>query len=140
MRLKHTHLHRAESITQLLEKEMKRLNVPGITIAVVQKGEIVYERALGVKNEAGDPVTADTMFEAASLTKTLFGTMVMGMAQRGELDLDRPIAEVFQGKPWSDDPSFSAITPRHCLCHGSGLPNWEEQPMSMLFEPMKGFS
>ena len=140
MRLKHTYLRQPELITELLTKEMERFGIPGVTAAIVQKGEIVYEKALGVKNAAGDPVTADTLFEAASLTKTLFGTMVMQMAERGELDLDRPIMEVYQAEPWSDDPRFLTITPRHCLCHGTGLPNWGPKPLPLKFDPMTSYS
>lgn len=140
MQIKDTYRNCEESVTRLLQKEMERWKVPGITVAIMEQGNIVYEKALGVKNPAGDPVTEDTLFEAASLTKTLFGTMVMGMAQRGQLNLDQPIMDVYQAKPWSDDPLFASITPRHCLCHGSGLPNWEEQPLKFLFQPMASYS
>ena len=81
-----------------------------------------------------------TLFESASLTKTLFGTLVLRLAQEGRLDIDRPIMDTLQDTPWSDDPRFVRITPRQCLCHACGLPNWEAKPMHMLFDPGQQYS
>ncbi|MBQ8589974.1 MAG: beta-lactamase family protein [Firmicutes bacterium] len=140
MRLNRTYLADTTKITDLLNKEMERCGVPGITVAAINKGEIIYTKALGVKNTQGDPVTEDTLFEAASLTKTLFATMVNGMAERGEVDMDKPVMDVYQGAPWSDDPRFLKITPRHCFCHGAGLPNWAPKPMEVKFDALTSYS
>ena len=140
MRLNRDYLADTTMITEFLTKEMERCNVPGITVAAIHKGEIVYSKALGVKTPQGEPMTEKTLFEAASLTKTLFGTMVNKMAEQGDLDLDKPISEVYIGDPWSDDPRFKTITPRHCLCHGSGLPNWAPKPMEVMFDPLSSYS
>ena len=140
MRLNRDYLADTTLITEFLTKEMERCNVPGITVAAIHKGEIVYSKALGVKTPQGEPMTEKTLFEAASLTKTLFGTMVNKMAEQGDLDLDKPISEVYIGDPWSDDPRFKTITPRHCLCHGSGLPNWAPKPMEVMFDPLSSYS
>ena len=119
---------------------MEHYNVPGITVALVNKGEIIYQAALGVKNPQGDPITEDTLFEAASLTKTMFATMVNGMAEQGMINMDKPIMDVFQGAPWSEDPRFMTLTPRHCFCHGTGLPNWAPKPMEIMFDPLSSYS
>ena len=140
MRLNRDYLADTTLITEFLTKEMERCNVPGITVAAIHKGEIVYSKALGVKTPQGEPMTEKTLFEAASLTKTLFGTMVNKMAEQGDLDLDKPISEVYIGDPWSDDPRVKTITPRHCLCHGSGLPNWAPKPMEVMFDPLSSYS
>ena len=140
MRLNRDYLADTTLITEFLTKEMERCNVPGITVTAIHKGEIVYSKALGVKTPQGEPMTEKTLFEAASLTKTLFGTMVNKMAEQGDLDLDKPISEVYIGDPWSDDPRFKTITPRHCLCHGSGLPNWAPKPMEVMFDPLSSYS
>jgi len=140
MRLNRTYLDDTTKITELLEMEMERFGVPGITVAAVHKGEVIYSKALGVKNPQGDPVTEHTLFEAASLTKTMFATMVNQMVEQGEVDLDKPIMEVYKGDPWSDDSRFRKITPRHCFCHGSGLPNWAPKPMEVMFDPLTGYS
>ncbi|XP_002731344.1 uncharacterized protein LOC100376556 [Saccoglossus kowalevskii] len=51
--------------------------VPGLTIALVQNGETVYARGYGVSNmETGDPVTADTLFDMASVTKSFTATLL----------------------------------------------------------------
>ena len=124
----------------LLQEEMKRFQIPGLTIAMIHGGDIIYSRALGIKNEAGDPMDQNTLFEAASLTKSLFALITLQMAQRGELDIDRPIMDVLHDTPWSEDPRFTTITPRQCLCHVCGLPDWEAKPMHMLFDPGEQYS
>lgn len=124
----------------LFRREMADRGIPGGTLALLRGGEICCTEAFGVKDTSGTPMSEAVLFESASLTKSLFGTLVMRLCQEGRVDLDRPIAEVLKGAPWSDDPRFSAITPRHCLCHGSGLPNWQARPMDMLFDPGSGYS
>ena len=140
MKLNKVYLQNPDSVTQLLMKEMDRFGIKGTSVALIHEGEISYQKALGVKNPEGDPITEDTLNESASLTKTLFGTMVMRMAQEGKIDLDQPIMEVFKGQPWSEDPRFLTITPRHCLCHSCGMPNWQAKPIDINFDPGSKFS
>ena len=115
MRLNRDYLADTTTITDLLTEQMERWNVPGITVTAIHKGEVVYSTALGVKTPQGEPMTDKTLFEAASLTKTLFATMVNKMAEQGDVDMDQPIMDVYIGEPWSQDPRFKKITPRHCF-------------------------
>ena len=74
---------------------MESARIPGMTVAVIEEGEIVRTDLLGVANaETGEPVTAHTLFEAASLSKPVFATAVLRMAERGEIDLDQPLHEL----------------------------------------------
>ncbi len=75
-------------IPQLMEKA----NIPGLSIAVVRKEKIIWNKGFGIKNtKTGEPVTEDTIFEAASLTKPLFAYAVLRMVDEGLLDLDAPL-------------------------------------------------
>ena len=119
---------------------MRKYEVPGVTLAVIQDGEMTYSGAYGVRNEQGTPMTEGVLFECASLTKSVFALLAMQEVQAGKLDLDTPIALLLQEEPWSNDPRFMTITPRQCLSHGCGLPNWQAKPMDMLFDPGTKYS
>jgi CubicO group peptidase (beta-lactamase class C family) len=128
---------------------MKAANIPGLSIAVVRDGKLFWTRGFGVKNSiTGEPVTVDTIFEAASLTKPFFAYAAMKLVESGELDLDRPLLEyvprelIEQGLGHSLDFEgfrgdwFRKITARMVLSHSSGLPHGERgRPYPIFFEP-----
>jgi CubicO group peptidase (beta-lactamase class C family) len=121
-----------ETLATVLEREIPRLmelaNIPGLSMAVVQDGQIYWKQTFGVKSrETNEPVDENTMFEAASLTKTITAYAAMRLVERGELDLDRPLHEYFPDQvyePLSRDDQYKKITARLVLTHTTGLPNW----------------
>ena len=66
---------------QLLANRMKELHVPGVNIAVIHEGKIEWARGFGVRSSDGPPVTADTMFQAASISKPLAAMAALRGAQ-----------------------------------------------------------
>ena len=130
----------AVKTTGLVSERMAKHKIPGATMAVVRGGEVVWSEAFGLRNEQGTPMTEGVLFECASLTKSLFALLAMQEVDLGRLDLDAPIAPLLQEEPWSNDPRFMSITPRHCLSHGCGLPNWQAKPMEMRFDPGTQYS
>ena len=71
----------------------QRPEMAGLAVAVVEDGELRFVRAYGVSDvSTGAPVTAQTMFRWASVSKTTTGVMAAALAQDGALDLDRPVA------------------------------------------------
>ena len=121
-----------------LSRRMARRGVPGCSVALLQGGEITFSAVGGTVGAA--PVTADTLFECASLTKPLFAVLALQLIDEGLLALDEPVPGRLGGEPWSHDPDFAKITPRHILSHGSGLPDWHSRPMPMLFAPGTAYS
>jgi len=121
-----------ETLASTLEKEIPRLmeaaNIPALSIAVVRDGKIAWNKAFGVKSrQTNEPVNENTMFEAASLTKTVTAYAAMRLVERGELELDRPLHEYFPDKEYeklSGDERYKKITARLVLTHSTGLPNW----------------
>ncbi|MBZ5628166.1 MAG: beta-lactamase family protein [Acidobacteriia bacterium] len=101
---------------------------PGCSLAVVHGGELVACQGLGrFTYEPQSPeVTADTIFDVASLTKIVATTtMAMILYQRGLLDLDLPVESVvreFAGRDRDNDPRRPQVTIRSLLAHTSGLP------------------
>ena len=123
---------------ELLAHRMTCRGVPGCSVALLQGGQVTYSAVSGAAGAA--PVTEGTLFECASLTKPLFAVLALQLADEGLLALDESVPARLGGEPWSQDPDFAKITPRHILSHSSGLPDWHSRPMPMLFAPGTAYS
>ncbi|WP_201258426.1 serine hydrolase domain-containing protein [Sphingopyxis macrogoltabida] len=128
-----------------LVREIPRLmqiaGVPGIAIAVVDRGALVWSEGFGVKNAlTREPVREDTLFEAASMTKPVFAYVAMRLADEKRLDLDRPLVAYRRPAHLGDDPNLEQITARHVLAHSTGLPNWASGPLVTNSAPGSGYS
>lgn len=114
---------RAYSPRALMEM-MRQQSVPGVSIVVFREGRIVYARGFGVA-EIGDarPITPDTLFQAASISKPVTATGALALTEQGALDLDRPIDEQLRSwrVPESAAAEGQAVTLRHLLTHTAGL-------------------
>jgi CubicO group peptidase (beta-lactamase class C family) len=108
-------------ISQVAKREIAAGHIPGAVILVGHQGSIVYRRAFGLRavEPSPQPMTVDTIFDLASLTKVVATTMaIMDLADRGSLKLDAPVATYW--------PDFAAngkgrITIKQLLMHTSGL-------------------
>jgi len=115
--------------------------VPGLAIAVVERGALAWTRGFGVKNAlTGDPVTEGTLFEAASMTKPVFAYLAMRLVDEGRLALDAPLIGYRRPDYLADDPALAKVTVRDVLRHTSGLPNWANGPLATVAPPGKGYS
>lgn len=139
-----------KELEALIPELMAKADIPGMSIAVIKDGKIIWAEGFGIKNtKTGEAVTKDTIFEAASLTKPFFAYMAMQLVERGELDLDKPLHEYVPREdlvkkyirhPWDMEGFnrewFQRITARLVLSHSSGLPHGEpRRPLPILFEP-----
>jgi CubicO group peptidase (beta-lactamase class C family) len=133
-----------EKLDVVLEREIPKLmeaaDVPGLSIAVIRDGQIFWTRAFGVQSrETNVPVDDNTMFEAASLTKTITAYVALRLVERGELDMDRPLFEYFPNKEYkklAGDERYKQLTGRIVLTHTTGLPNWGSK---LIKEPGKQY-
>lgn len=144
----------AETLIRELETSipvlMQAANIPGLQIAIIREGRLLWHSAFGIKNaQTQESVKADTVFEAASLTKPFFAYLALKMVERGELDLDKPLFECAPKKYIEDryirhsmelegfrSDWFRRITARMVLSHSSGLPHGgPRRPLPILFEP-----
>jgi CubicO group peptidase (beta-lactamase class C family) len=137
-----------EQITATLEREVPKLmnaaDVPGLSIAIVRNGELAWQHGFGFKDSiAKTPVTDDTVFEAASLSKPVFAYAVMKLVDSGKFDLDKPLNEYLPGNyDVGPDPQLSLITARRVLSHTTGFPNWRgnDPQLKIYFTPGERFS
>ena len=138
----------------VLAKPMRDQHIPGAAIAVFHYGQPTLNYCGLADVVTKQPVTADTIFEAASLGKPVFAYAVLELVRERKLDLDKPLADylgapyVHQQRPFNsdsptdkvDDPRFAKITARMVLSHTSGLPNWARSPLYLQSDPGKKWS
>jgi D-alanyl-D-alanine carboxypeptidase len=108
-------------IETFIQPIMLEQHIPGMALAIQRGGEILHEGYYGLANlEHGIAVTAQTVFEIASVTKLLTAQAVLHLAQHDKISLDQPIITYLPDLP----QTWNAITVRHCLAHQSGIPNY----------------
>ena len=132
----------SDAFLKTLPKLMEVTAVPGLSMGVLQDGKLVWQRHEG-SADAGTraPVTADSLFPAASLGKPVFAYAALRLADDGKLDLDRPLKSYVPDHAPAD-PRGDKVTPRHVLSHSSGFRNWRnsiEQPLTPDFDPGSRF-
>lgn len=126
----------------MIPELMAKGGVPGLAVAVIRGGAIVWIRGFGVASAAsGTPVTADMVFEAASLGQPIFAYAVLRLAQRGGFDLDRALPAYAPNYDVNGDQRIWRITARRVLCHTTGFPNWRRgSELTIDFDPGERFS
>ena len=82
-----------------------------------------------------------TVFEAGSVSKTVFAYAVLKLCEKGILSLDAPLTTYWSERPLTD-PRVDLITVRRVLCHTTGLPNWRssDTPLGLAFTPGEQWS
>jgi CubicO group peptidase (beta-lactamase class C family) len=115
---------------------LKNTTIPGAAIALIHNGEVVWSQGFGLADEASlTPVTQDTLFQVASISKSLAAWGVLRLVEDGQIDLDTPALDyltqehfpqafsepVAEGKP---AVNLSEVTVRRLLSHTSGLALW----------------
>jgi len=108
--------------------------VPGASILVARRGEMVYQQAVGLADlEAGTAATPATNYRLASVSKQFTATAVMLLAQRGQLAYTDTLPAFFPGFP----AYGRAVTIHHLLTHTSGLPDYEDLIPATTQTPLK---
>jgi CubicO group peptidase (beta-lactamase class C family) len=104
---------------EILES-MEPLHVPGAAVGILHEGK-EFVAGFGVTNlEHPLDVTADTLFQIGSITKTFIGTAVMRLVETGKLDLDLPVRTYLPDLRLADEEVAAKVTMRHLLTHTGG--------------------
>jgi D-alanyl-D-alanine carboxypeptidase len=104
-----------------MKGEMARLHIPGVSLAVIRDGQLVYAAGFGVADvEKSIPATRDTVYPIASCTKSMTSATILMLAQEGKLSLDGKITIYLPDLP----PSWSDITVWQVVTHTAGIPNF----------------
>jgi CubicO group peptidase (beta-lactamase class C family) len=100
--------------------QMRKHGLPGVALAVVEDGEIVYLKGYGAAG-AGRPMTPQTQMLIGSQSKSFTALAIAQLAEMGKLDLNAPVRTYI---PWfrvADEEASARITLNHLLHHTSGL-------------------
>lgn len=136
-----------------MQRLMAAAKVAGLSLALIDHGQVVLERAYGVADgETGRPLTPTTIMYAASLTKAAFAHLVLQLVDDGVLSLDaklpallqRPLPEYPELADLAGDDRWRQLTPRMLLSHTSGLVNWrwinDDKKLDFKFAPGTRFA
>ncbi len=105
-----------------LGERMTALHVPGVSIAVIHHGTIEWAQGFGVTSLDGPAVTAETLFQAGSISKPLAAMAALHQVQLGKLSLDADVNTVLTSWKLPDAPvaSGKVVTLRELLTHTGG--------------------
>jgi len=118
-----------------IENQMELLNMPALSIAIINDGKVVYHSVKGYDDKEKKILANDqSIFEGASISKSVFGFFAMTFVEDGILDLDKPLYEYLPNPDIENDERYKKITARIVLSHRSGFPNWrDDYPDKKLF-------
>ena len=114
----------AEQVFHSLAQQMEFYNVPGVSIAVVNNGEIEWAKGYGIREAGtGSLVDENTLFQAASISKSVSALGALHQVQKGTLDLDTNINDLLVSWKIPDNEFTRSrpVTLRYLLCHGAGV-------------------
>lgn len=109
-----------DSVDVFIKDMMAKKRIPGLQLAVIQKGKVVKLASYGLANvEQNIPATAESIFTINSITKAFVGVAVMQLSEEGKLNVNDPIARYLDSLP----VEWQKITIRDLMTHTSGLPD-----------------
>ena len=132
-------------IEKLFNTWVERRRMPGAVFGIVVDGELVWVKTAGVQDTATKaPVTPDTVFRIASMTKSFTAMAILKLRDEGKLSLDDPAERYVPALaslpyPTKDSP---AITIRHLLTHSEGFPEdnpWGDRQLAQPDETMRAW-
>jgi len=119
------------ALEDFIDANFPRTEVPGMALAVVQDGEIVYAGGRGVRSLDGDqPVDADTYMMIGSVTKSMTTLMMATLVDDGLMAWDTPAVEILPSFAVADPALSQRITMQNLVCACTGVPR---RDMELLF-------
>lgn len=107
---------------QFIVEYMKEQHIPGVSIAMVSDGEIIYSKGFGISGRpSNSPISANTLFQAASISKCLTSALYLRNDQKGKIDIDSSINDYLVS--WKLKPYKKTELPsvRQLLSHTGGI-------------------
>ena len=136
---------RIADIERLIPEIMREHRIPGTSIALIRAGALYWTRGFGLRSAkatgANNAVDEHTIFEAASVSKTVFAYAILKLCDKGVLALDTPLSKYVPWRFVENGPRLDQITARHILSHSSGLQDWRTSadPLKIHFNPGEKF-
>jgi CubicO group peptidase (beta-lactamase class C family) len=137
----------SDAVDAFIRAEMERRKIPGLSLAIIQGGEIVKAKGYGATTKGGDtPVTTATLFQAGSISKPVSALGALHLVERGALALDEDVnAKLVTWKvPENEFTRDKKVTLRGLLSHTAGMtvhgfPGYAvDQPVPTLVQVLNG--
>ena len=115
---------RGDSVDEAVAAQMETRHIPGLALAVIGGGRIIREQGYGFRDlQTHAPVTSETVFQAASVSKSVAAVGALRLVAEGRLSLDEDINGFLRGwqVPANDFTRRQPVTLRLILCHRAGL-------------------
>ncbi|MFT3723372.1 MAG: serine hydrolase domain-containing protein [Hyphomonadaceae bacterium] len=111
-----------DTTTWPIADRMAKYHVPGVSVCVIDKGEVAEAGGYGLTEAGGRPVGTDTVFAGASISKPLTAVLALQLVDEGRIDLDGPVnRHLTQWRiPENDFTRQKPVTLRHLLSHRAG--------------------
>ena len=110
------------AIDAAVKNSLETWHVPGVAVAIVRDGEVVYLKGHGVKSlDADGPVTPDTLFPVGSCTKAFTTTAMAILVDEGKMGWDDPVRKHLSYFHLGDPLADKEVTLRDLVCHRTGL-------------------
>jgi CubicO group peptidase (beta-lactamase class C family) len=111
------------TLDRIVEETMAATGVPGVQVGVVHDGQVVFAKGYGVAEAGTDrPVTPETVFQLASVSKPIGATAVAAVVGRGDLAWDQPVVTELPDFQLSSEYVTQNVTVADLYSHRSGLP------------------
>ena len=113
-----------EQLAVLVTQKMTEYGIPGVAFGMVRNGQVTV-RGFGVTNlDDPQPITPDTVFPLASISKTIAATAIMRLVEQGKIDLAAPVRTYLPDFKVQDETASREVAIWHLLTH---TPGWEGQ-------------
>ncbi len=124
-----------------IETLMDTYNAASVGIGIIRDRKLVWTGYYG-EQVPGVPVTKDTLFNTASVSKAITAETALRLASRGVIDLDEPVSKFYVHPDLVNDPRYETLTPRILLSHQAGFLNWpflyDDGKLAFIDEPGNG--
>ena len=110
-----------DEIDSYVQEQMQRSSIPGLSYAIIQKGEIIHMNAFGVANPEGTLMTPQTPLYIGSVGKTFTALAIRQLVNGGKLDLNAAVIDYIPSFMAADPDAARQITIRQLLDHTSGF-------------------
>jgi len=113
-----------DELAALVSKKMAEYGIPGVAFGIVKNGAVTM-RGFGVTNiDDPQPITPETVFALASISKTVTTTAMMRLVEQGKVDLEAPVQKYLPDFKLGDEAASKSVAVWHLLTH---TPGWEGQ-------------
>ena len=125
-------------IDQQLATVFERHKIKSAGAVVIQNAEISWSGYFGLQSP-GVPTTKNTLFNVASITKTITAELILQLVEAREISLDEPMSSYWVDPDLNDDLRHKELTPRIALAHRTGFLNWrymdDESKLKFVSDP-----